>query len=93
MPCKCVSRACPFFDEDVWADWVMLTPDLGDPPLSLDIGDDDTDPYGFAIGPSAKYRDFCSSCHVPVEFNRARGSLPNEFFAFCPQCGQPNVWS
>jgi predicted RNA-binding Zn-ribbon protein involved in translation (DUF1610 family) len=47
------------------------------------------DPVELALG----FRDFCSSCYIPVEFERQLDGVSGSYYAFCPQCGQPNVWS
>lgn len=38
MPGKCTSRACVMYDADLWVEWIMKTPDPGDPlPLHDDF--------------------------------------------------------
>lgn len=39
-----------------------------------------------------RHRDFCSSCRGVIEFTRRQDPVTGAFYAFCTQCGNPNVW-
>lgn len=90
----CTNYECLFFNRSLWVDWVMATPDYGDPPERnpfFDIDEDaKTDPMGFAL---VKFRDFCSNCHNEIDFTRSTDPVSGTSYAFCTACGQPNVWS
>ena len=107
IPAKCVQKGCLFYDATLWSEWVMELPDVPDP--VSDFEDEKTAPYGITFAgvpikgaPSGSFvvptldltfRDFCSHCFVPVEFLRDFDDMTGSYFSFCPQCGQPNVWS
>lgn len=74
---KCTNKACPYYSEDLWVEWAMVTDDTGDPPK-------------FETAPNP-FRDFCSSCHTAQNFHRHR-SPSGLLHAFCKDCGKPNVW-
>lgn len=69
VPGKCVQRGCVFYDATLWSEWVMLVPDLGDPPQDeLDFGLEFEDTFpGFAQQDSA-LDDWGAVLGVPRNF-------------------------